>query len=202
VGARFLTRDPAEALTRSPYGYVGNNPLNGVDPTGLDWGPIGWAGDQISGACVDMSALWSDGNDSCNTIAEQHPGGTQQVVDYAGGVLQVNPIAAPLPLDLEAHGVNTSSGSASVGRLSMAAFQTAFGWSNVPISALNTGSGLVNAFSACLGISGANCAGSAWSSLVGFHSALGNMFGLPFASNFYNGLSNFMGALPWGQEDC
>jgi RHS repeat-associated protein len=33
--AQFLTRDPLDALTQSAYGYVGDNPLNGTDPTGL-----------------------------------------------------------------------------------------------------------------------------------------------------------------------
>ena len=33
--AQFLTRDPMEALTRSAYGYVNNNPINATDPTGL-----------------------------------------------------------------------------------------------------------------------------------------------------------------------
>src|SRR5258708_8156196 len=33
--ADFLTRDPAVAMTRGPYGYVGDNPLNQTDPTGL-----------------------------------------------------------------------------------------------------------------------------------------------------------------------
>ena len=32
---QFLSRDPMVALTRSPYGYVADNPLNGVDPSGL-----------------------------------------------------------------------------------------------------------------------------------------------------------------------
>lgn len=31
----MLTRDPVAALTRSAYGYVANNPLNGTDPSGL-----------------------------------------------------------------------------------------------------------------------------------------------------------------------
>jgi hypothetical protein len=35
LGARFLTRDPLEAVTRDPYGYAGSNPANNVDPLGL-----------------------------------------------------------------------------------------------------------------------------------------------------------------------
>ena len=33
--AQFLSRDPAVAATRDPYGYVADNPLNGTDPAGL-----------------------------------------------------------------------------------------------------------------------------------------------------------------------
>jgi len=33
--AQFLTRDPLSAVTREPYGYTGNNPINRTDPTGL-----------------------------------------------------------------------------------------------------------------------------------------------------------------------
>jgi RHS repeat-associated protein len=32
---QFLTRDPLSPASRSPYGYVGDSPLNGVDPYGL-----------------------------------------------------------------------------------------------------------------------------------------------------------------------
>lgn len=32
---QFLTRDPLQALTGAPYSYVGNNPLNASDPSGL-----------------------------------------------------------------------------------------------------------------------------------------------------------------------
>ncbi len=35
--AQFLTVDPLAALTRAPYNYVGDNPLNLWDPTGLSW---------------------------------------------------------------------------------------------------------------------------------------------------------------------
>ena len=33
--AQFLTVDPLLTLTRSAYGYVDGNPLNGTDPSGL-----------------------------------------------------------------------------------------------------------------------------------------------------------------------
>ncbi|MGH3522590.1 MAG: RHS repeat-associated core domain-containing protein, partial [Mycobacterium sp.] len=41
--AQFLTIDPALATTRQPYIYVDDNPLNGIDPTGLCWSGFGWA---------------------------------------------------------------------------------------------------------------------------------------------------------------
>ena len=34
TSAQFLSRDPAVATTRSPFGYVGGNPLNLIDPSG------------------------------------------------------------------------------------------------------------------------------------------------------------------------
>jgi hypothetical protein len=33
--AQFLSRDPVVDQTHQPYGYVGDNPLNAVDPSGL-----------------------------------------------------------------------------------------------------------------------------------------------------------------------
>lgn len=33
--AQFLTRDPIEDITRSPYGYAGENPVSRIDPSGL-----------------------------------------------------------------------------------------------------------------------------------------------------------------------
>jgi RHS repeat-associated protein len=43
----FLLRDPITVVTRDPYGYVAGNPLQRVDPTGLDW--IQDAGDWAAG---------------------------------------------------------------------------------------------------------------------------------------------------------
>lgn len=35
ITAQFLTRDPLESITRSPYGYVGGAPSDRTDPTGM-----------------------------------------------------------------------------------------------------------------------------------------------------------------------
>jgi RHS repeat-associated protein len=50
--AQFLTRDPVVAVTMSPYAYVMGNPLNHIDPTGLDCSPnpLDW------GSCVGDAA--------------------------------------------------------------------------------------------------------------------------------------------------
>lgn len=57
--AQFLSRDPMVATTRSPYAYVGGNPLNATDPSGECglWGndtclgdAAGAAGNVIHGA--------------------------------------------------------------------------------------------------------------------------------------------------------
>jgi uncharacterized protein RhaS with RHS repeats len=40
TASQFITRDPAAATTRSPYGYSGDNPRNATDPSGLAW----WSG--------------------------------------------------------------------------------------------------------------------------------------------------------------
>ena len=56
---QFLTRDPIEAETREPYGYVGGNPLNETDPAGLNKCEVGanpfrWAGNAAD--CVAKRA--------------------------------------------------------------------------------------------------------------------------------------------------
>lgn len=72
--AQFLSRDPAVASTRGAYGYTGGDPLNASDPSGLFTIP----GTNI---CIDIR------DPNCRSIKEQHPKGSQQVANFAGGVL-------------------------------------------------------------------------------------------------------------------
>ena len=68
---RFLTRDPALAMTHQPYAYAGNDPVNWSDPLGL------WPWD---GKCVTLRRQ-----------LRQHQGPAsgdiQKIADGAGGVL-------------------------------------------------------------------------------------------------------------------
>jgi hypothetical protein len=69
----------------------------------------------VANVCVDRGR-----DDQCSSYVERHPEMAQAVVDFAGGVLDVNPITAFLPLDLEGNGVNTKSGWYRGGQLAMA----------------------------------------------------------------------------------
>jgi YD repeat-containing protein len=72
--AQFLNRDPLEPITGTPYAYAGSDPLNYTDPSGLFRIP----GTNI---CVDIA------DPNCRSIKEQHQEGSQQVANFAGGVL-------------------------------------------------------------------------------------------------------------------
>lgn len=57
--AQFLTRDPLAAITRSPYAYVNDNPLNNSDPTGLCGAGcvIGWIGLGVGAVGIGLATF-------------------------------------------------------------------------------------------------------------------------------------------------
>jgi RHS repeat-associated protein len=59
--AQLLTIDPAASLTRAPYTYAGDNPINTADPTGL------WAPKDAQNAIENSEAA----SEFCETAAEQ-----------------------------------------------------------------------------------------------------------------------------------
>jgi RHS repeat-associated protein len=58
---QFLSRDPLVGLTRQPYSYVNDNPLNGTDPLGLSWyNPASWSAktwDNIASVAAVVAVL-------------------------------------------------------------------------------------------------------------------------------------------------
>lgn len=135
---QFLSRDPINELTREPYGYTYNNPLNATDPSGL------WS--------VDLPGDWCFGtDDDCENPHNGHATPVSQpIVNFAGGALDLNPMfmiaqAVDEPLtgrdiDLAANGVDECSGWYTAGQWSMAIVDVAIpghaGW-----TALNSGRG-------------------------------------------------------------
>ena len=103
--AQFTTRDPLVGITRSAYGYVGDTPLNGMDPLGLwSWNPISdvtqaWndtGGKVVHGIDKGVSAAWAWANtptclpnpDWFTTLPNAFYGGTKigsGIVLEAGG---------------------------------------------------------------------------------------------------------------------
>jgi RHS repeat-associated protein len=80
--AQFVSVDPLNAVTRSPYGYVGGSPLNGTDPSGLD---LCWAG-------VGLGCPPTLPPGECDTQAwgAAIQSGDQALVDYCGAAIRID----------------------------------------------------------------------------------------------------------------
>jgi RHS repeat-associated protein len=71
--AQFLSVDPLAAVTRSPYNYTSDNPLNRSDPTGLgEWNPF-------------SESFWTEGNFISNGPLNPVPYFGQEISSYENG---------------------------------------------------------------------------------------------------------------------
>lgn len=84
--------------------------MNKIDPTGL----APWDDKCIRG----VNCPWSTPS-VLQSWGDDHPEAAQHIVNFAGGVLDVNPITTRLPLNLEGHGVERCSGWYRSGQGSM-----------------------------------------------------------------------------------
>jgi RHS repeat-associated protein len=72
AAGQFITRDPLEVTTKAAYSYVGDDPLNGMDPLGLCW---------PSWACGVEHALGGAASSASNFIGGAAQEGAHLLVD-------------------------------------------------------------------------------------------------------------------------
>jgi RHS repeat-associated protein len=71
--AQFLTVDPLEMVTRAPYTYAEDNPLNNSDPTGLsNWNPF-------------SESFWTEGNVISESPLNPIPYYEKEIESYKDG---------------------------------------------------------------------------------------------------------------------
>jgi RHS repeat-associated protein len=96
---QFLTRDPITALTREPYAYVADNPLNATDPMGLcNINPF--SGDSCLGVVV--GAVTTAGNFVARAAVGVEEAGAGISAGVAGGLAAGGAVAATLVFNTEA----------------------------------------------------------------------------------------------------
>jgi RHS repeat-associated protein len=70
---QFLSVDPLKAITEEPYSYVGDNPVNNVDPSGLShWNPF-------------SESFWTESNVISESPLNPIPYYEEEVESYEGG---------------------------------------------------------------------------------------------------------------------
>jgi RHS repeat-associated protein len=76
---QFVSVDPMVIRTSQAYSYVGDDPVNGVDPLGLwGWNPVS-----------DLTQTWNDTGGKIVTYTAQHWRGIVTIAAVAGGALVV-----------------------------------------------------------------------------------------------------------------
>lgn len=141
---QFLSRDPVVALTREPYGYVGGNPLNATDPSGLfripgtDW-------------CVDIADPNCDSNADGESLLDAPGAVADYVTSEPGTVATGGALLTCLAPFAGWVGCAIAGGSAAVVRITERSldhgFMDSLGWNGADALLTWTTLGLGGAFS-------------------------------------------------------
>lgn len=85
VTGQFLNRDPIEAITREPYAYAGNNPINNIDPSGLNW--FSDRASDIGGAIAGgVDTAWDNTGGRAVSYGSDHAEGLGQISSFVAVV--------------------------------------------------------------------------------------------------------------------
>jgi hypothetical protein len=106
---QFLSRDPANAMTRSAYGYTGGNPLNMTDPSGL----FGIPGTDLCVAIADDNC----DNSGTQNFAGQFYAGAANALTLGHGEQAINATGQALGQGNKWQYVNTNSGAYFAGNV-------------------------------------------------------------------------------------
>jgi RHS repeat-associated protein len=120
----FLSRDPATAATRQPYGYASDSPVNGSDPGGLG---LAEAGKALLGGSHDIAqnvpaALAYIG--LAEIVSEHDKLVSGDPLKVTSAVLDILALASPLAIGLAGKVAIVGAESAAVGAESVAAEST------------------------------------------------------------------------------
>ena len=85
--SQFLTADPAVDFTMSPYAYVGGDPLNATDPTGMFCLEF-WNKEKCANALTDSAVAFanSSAGERANAIVDRYSFGATSAIEGAAGV--------------------------------------------------------------------------------------------------------------------
>jgi RHS repeat-associated protein len=135
---QFLTRDPLQALTKQPYAYVDDDPLNATDPLGLCHGFWGctfhyvgegaeYTGIGLAGAAAVVSVVATDGADAPLLAggAADLFGGTEAAGSLASGLSAASTAASGTQALFQCLGIITHDETAA--NCAADAGSTAFG---------------------------------------------------------------------------
>jgi RHS repeat-associated protein len=87
TSAQFISRDPALSTTGEPYAFVGDNPLNATDPTGLDFNLLGGFNAVVGGVKdLGRTALARAAQGAAGVIGAAHDKVASDTASFTGNL--------------------------------------------------------------------------------------------------------------------
>jgi RHS repeat-associated protein len=141
--AQFLSVDPEVQQTGAPYSYAGDDPINGVDPTGLcDWDPVSGSFGDCVGSAVE--SVVNDVSSTLGSAASWVVNNSQNISAATGVAAEIAAATGFEPVAGVLGAVSAATGAIAAGRdvadgkpvsAIFDAFGAALGFSSVELAA-------------------------------------------------------------------